>query len=71
MRLFKEVGEGSYKKTVLQMLYHIKEANAVFVTKVTVIVTAGHTVFVGCERISKDSYIYFTLLHPTNTFLLF
>jgi hypothetical protein len=33
------VGEGSYKKTILQMLYHIKEANAVFITKVRLVTT--------------------------------
>jgi hypothetical protein len=29
-----EVGGGDISATVLQMLYHIKEANAVFITKV-------------------------------------
>ncbi len=31
---FSDVGEGSVEKTVLQMLWHIKEANALFQSKV-------------------------------------
>ena len=30
----KEVGGGDIASTVLQMLYHVREANAVFLTKV-------------------------------------
>ena len=31
---FNEIGEGSLEKTVMQMLWHVKEANAVFQSKV-------------------------------------
>jgi|LakMenEpi03Aug12_release.lakeMendotaPanAssembly.Ray.scaffolds.fasta_scaffold1743279_1 hypothetical protein len=30
---YEEIGEGSLEKTVLQMLWHVKEANAVFQSK--------------------------------------
>ena len=31
---YEEIGEGNLEKTVMQMLWHVKEANAVFQSKV-------------------------------------